>query len=87
MDTTTGTILSPDGSLATIKTVILDREDAELLRRYKKFLSRHGLREALFCNSCWDTHSLADGCEAHVTNHDILIRCRCTQRFYRGMSV
>ena len=78
------TILSPDGSLATIPTTILTSEEAQLLRQYKKFLHAHGLKEALFCASCWD-HNLSDGCEAYVTPSQIMIRCRCHVRFYQGI--
>lgn len=80
------TILAPDGSLATMDTVVLDQQEAELLRAYKVFLQKRGLREALYCNACWDRQSMMDGCEAHVTPHQILIKCRCTTRFYQGQT-
>ncbi len=79
------TLVAPDGSAAVQNTVILTTEEAELLRTYKKFLAARGLREALYCNTCWEGQ-LADGCEAHVTNSQILIKCRCTSRFYQGQT-
>lgn len=82
----TVTLYGPDGNQAVQQTVILSQEEAELLRSYKTFLTKRGLREALFCNDCWDHQSLQDGCEAHVTPTQILIRCRCTTRFYQGQT-
>lgn len=81
-----GTVIGPDDkSVETVPTREISFEDAKLLREYKKFLLKMGLREALYCQHCWG-HSLSDGCEAHVTDQDILIRCRCTMRFYKGTS-
>lgn len=80
---TTTQILGPDGSVATLATKILSDEDARLLRMYKKFLQRYGLREALYCQSCW-TGDRADGCRAFVTTSQISIQCRCTHRFFQG---
>ena len=82
-DTTKATILAPDGSVANIPGISLTPEEAELLRNYKRFLARHRLREALYCQDCWegDRH---DGCEAFVTDSKIGIRCRCRLRFYQG---
>ena len=78
-------ILAPDGGLANIPTVAISYTDALLLREYKKFLQRHGLREALYCNECW-TKERHDGCEAFVTQTAIMIKCRCRNRFHRGQS-
>jgi hypothetical protein len=80
-----GLIVGPGGEPASIPVRSLDTEDAEILRKYKKFLARHGLREALFCNNCWDGN-VHDGCEAFVTDNEIVIRCRCALRVYRGLT-
>ena len=87
-----GTLRTPEGEVV-VPTFRLTDEDAALLRAYKKFLKRHELREALFCNSCalaTDVgeayHGQPHGCEAHVTDTDILIKCRCRNRFHRGQS-
>lgn len=82
---TQGTILDASGNVAIVPTTVLSQEEAELLRRYKKFLQAHGLAEALYCKNC-GIGSRNDGCEAHVTDSDILIRCRCKMRFYRGQT-
>jgi hypothetical protein len=81
----TGTILAPDGQLARIENIEISDENATLLRRYKKFLASYGLREALYCNDCWDRQS-PDGCEAHVTDSSIVIKCRCKLRTRIGQS-
>jgi hypothetical protein len=60
-------------------------EEARLLREYKKFLMRHGLREALYCSNCWQGEK-EDGCKAFVTDADILIACRCTMRVHKGQT-
>ena len=80
-----GTIITPDGEVATKPTILLDHEEAALLRLYKKFLAKRGLREALYCNACWDGNR-EDGCRAHVTDAQIVIDCRCTLRFHQGQS-
>ena len=85
-DTTKSVIYGPDGSVASLPTIIITHEEAKLLREYKKFLLRHRLREALFCRDCWNSN-LADGCEAYVTTDQIMIRCRCRARFYQGASL
>ncbi len=64
---------------------MLSDADAHLLREYKKFLQRNGLREALYCSHCWSGQR-EDGCEAHVTAADILIKCRCKVRIHKGQS-
>lgn len=80
-----GLILGPTGEPISVPTTIFSAEDARLLREYKKFLERHGLREALYCNDCFEGN-LSDGCEAHVTNSQILVRCRCKIRFFQGVT-
>ncbi len=82
----TGTVSGPgDPAVQIVATQDIDFDDAVLLRAYKKFLLKHDLREALYCQKCWG-HNLNDGCEAHVTDADILIRCRCTLRHHKGSS-
>jgi hypothetical protein len=82
-ETTTGTIVNPDGSVANRPTVLLTQEEAELLRTYKQFLQKRGLREALYCQSCWNGER-EDGCKAFVTTDQIGIFCRCTMRYFKG---
>ena len=85
-ETTTGTILSPTGELLTRPTVVFTAEEAKLLRLYKKFLDAHHLKEALYCQDCWNL-DLHDGCKAFVKDSQILIECRCKLRFYQGMTL
>ena len=80
----TDTVLyGPNGEQATIPTVALEQAEAELLRKYKQFLAKYGLREALYCNACW-SGDREDGCKAFVTGQQIGIQCRCKMRFYQG---
>lgn len=83
LDKTTSIILGPDGEQATLPTRILSDGEARILREYKKFLQKHGLREALYCQNCWNGEK-HDGCKAFVTDHQILIQCRCSMRFFQG---
>jgi len=85
MDTTSSLIVGPDGNPLSVPTVVLDHTDAALLRQYKKLLLKLGLREALYCNDCWN-QQVHDGLEAHVTDSQIVFRCRCKLRFYQGQS-
>lgn len=79
-------IVTPDGSPAQLDTIHLDQAEAMLLRQYKKFLQRRGLKEALYCDACWGNH-VHNGCEAQVTDGQIFIKCRCTLRTYTGYNV
>ena len=85
-DLTKSTIVAPDGSVANYPTVLLSHEDAKLLREYKKFLLRNGLKEAVYCNLCFE-RNLADGTEFFVTADQIVIKCRCKLRFYQGQTL
>ncbi len=71
--------------LAHIPTVILTGAEAMLLREYKTFLRRHGYKEALYCDRCWE-RNLAHGCEAYVTADRIGIRCRCRFTYFQGQT-
>lgn len=79
-----GFILDPStGEPAAIATIKFDTEDARVLRLYKKLLHKYQLREAVYCQNCWN-HQLSDGLEAFVTDDAIVFRCRCTQRVFQG---
>jgi hypothetical protein len=84
-NTTTGTILTPSGEIAQKPTMLLSDDDARLLREYKKFLQRHGLRETLYCNTCFEGN-LNDGLRAFVTDGQILFECRHRMLFHQGQS-
>lgn len=84
-DKTTATILAPDGSVANLPTEILTGDDARLLRDYRRFLIRHGYKEALYCDRCWE-RNLARGTEAFVTPERIAIKCRCRLTYFQGQT-
>jgi hypothetical protein len=83
---TTSSIVGPNGEIVNKPAHILTTEEAAMLRQYKKFLAARGLREALYCNDCWDG-GLSDGCRAYVTTNQVMIECRCKTRFYQGMTI
>lgn len=83
LDKTSGIIVGPSGEPINVPTVLLTAEEARLLRLYKKFLHNNGLREAIHCNSCWDG-GWHDGTQAYVTDQEIVIRCRCSLRYFKG---
>lgn len=64
---------------------LIAQEDAELLRKYRKFLMKHHLKEKLWCNACEDRGD-HPGVRANVTDGKIDIACRCTTRRYRGQT-
>lgn len=84
-DVTTGTLVDKDGNVLNKPTVLLSKEEAELLRQYKKFLHKRGLREALYCTTCWQGN-LEDGMNAFVTDGQILFTCRHRMLFFQGQS-
>lgn len=84
-DTVVGTIVDANGEVVNKPTVLLSKEEAELLRKYKKFLQARGLKEAIFCTTCWDG-DLSDGMDAHVTEGQILFKCAHRMLFYQGMT-
>lgn len=67
------------------KTEILTDADAALLREYKRFLMKHGMRESLWCMTC-EEHGRPPGLKAYVTDSKIDFECRCTVRRYRGQT-
>jgi hypothetical protein len=85
-DKVEGTVTDQFGTTTSVPVVKLTDEQAALMREYKKkILSPLGLREALFCNSCGHA-TMEDGCKAFVTDSQIGVICRCTQRLYLGQS-
>jgi ligand-binding sensor protein len=76
-------IVGADGTVLNAPTRLLSDEDARLLRTYKKFLLHFGLKEAMYCNSCYESNR-EHGMEAFVTDQRILFRCRCRSLFYEG---
>ncbi len=82
---TEAVILDANGQPTSLPTQLLTAEEAALLRLYKKFLHAHGMREAVFCNSCYEGN-IHDGMEAHVTDGEIFFRCRHRLLYYKGQS-
>jgi hypothetical protein len=84
-DVVEGSILTPEGEVASKPTLLLSTDEARLLRQYKKFLAAHGLREAVYCNTCFESN-LDDGMRAFVTDGQILFECRHRMIFFQGAS-
>lgn len=82
---TEGVILDANGQPATFPTQLLTSEEAALLRLYKKFLHSHGMREAVYCNTCYQG-AQHDGMEAYVTDGSIFFKCRHRILFHKGQS-
>ncbi len=78
-------MLDANGEPSSRPTLILTSEEAALLRLYKKFLHSHGLREAVFCNTCF-SGNLSDGMRAHTTDGQIMWECRHRMLYYHGQS-
>jgi len=85
-DTVEGTVTDQHGETTSVPALMLSDEQARILREYKKkILLPLGLREALFCQTCGNA-TPEDGCKAFVTDSQIGIICRCTQRLYLGQT-
>lgn len=82
---TEGVILDANGQPTSLPTQLLTAEEASLLRLYKKFLHAHGIREAVYCNTCFEGN-LSDGMEAYVTDGEVLFRCRHRMLYFKGQS-
>jgi hypothetical protein len=82
-ETVVGTLVDANGEVINKPTELLSTEEAELLRKYKQFLQKRGLREALYCNTCWQG-DLADGMDAHVTASQIVFKCAHRLLFHQG---
>lgn len=83
MEKTTGLLYGPNNEPINTPTVLLDPADARIIREYKKVLQRLGLKEALYCDECWD-RNVNHGLEAHVTSSQIVFKCRCKLRVHMG---
>ena len=82
---TSGTIIEADGTPAELPTIVLDDDDAMLLRNYKRFLLKYGLAEALRCKHCFeDLGPASAGMEARVTDTQIVFRCRHRLLYWQG---
>lgn len=68
------------------KEVRLSSVDAWMLRQYKAFMQRRGLREGLGCQRC-DDNGRAAGCKTIVTSGTITVACRCKTRVFVGMTL
>jgi len=81
------TLYDANGAPANLPHEPLSDDDLRLLLEYKKFLARHGYREALYCTRCW-TKNLEDGTRAEVKTEGLtveaLIQCRCRVAYGRG---
>lgn len=87
-DRTTATITAENGEVTTKPTILLTNDEARMLREYRQFLLRRGLKEALFCNNCFQQGDMArDGVKMFVTPNQIAIECRCSLRFYQGQTL
>lgn len=64
---------------------VFTRTDAELLRKYKKFLQAHRMKESLWCVKC-ENEGRPAGLRASVMDDKIDFLCRCTARRYRGQT-
>ena len=82
-DQTKSVIVAPDGTPASLPTVLLTGEEAKLLREYRKFLDRHRIKEAAYCSDCWESN-LQHGMKAFVTPENILFQCRCRALYFHG---
>ena len=85
-DKTVSAIVDEHGVPVTLPTIMLSSEEAGLLRLYKKFLRTHGIREANYCDQCWDRADMQDGMRVFVTDSDILFECRHRRLIYKGQS-
>lgn len=87
MPTDKALIITPDGAAENVEGIHLTPLQAQVLRQYKKIvLQPLGLKEALYCERCWNSN-LSDGCDAFVTDHKIAIRCRCSLRVFDGQTI
>jgi DNA-binding sugar fermentation-stimulating protein len=77
-------LIIPNGTAIT-RDKLLSQSDAELLRKYKQFMVKYKLREALYCVHCEDAERMP-GLRASVTDSKIDMECRCTVRRYRGQT-
>lgn len=82
---TKGFIIDPStGAAAQLETILLTDQQARIMRDYKKLvLGPLGLKEALYCDQCWE-HNLSHGLHAEVTSERIIMKCRCQLRVYNG---
>ena len=64
---------------------LISQSDAELLRKYKQFLQRYDLKEALYCTDCEEA-GRPSGLRANVMDGRIDLACRCTVRRHRGQT-
>jgi len=79
-------LVSPDGTLLNRAEEPITSAEVQLLRLYKRFLHGRGLREALYCQRCFDGNRF-DGMRAAVTEGNVLLECRCRRLTFTGFTL
>lgn len=83
----TVTLYDANGEPTSLPHEAISEDELRLLLDYKKFLVKHGYREAVYCSRCWG-NNLADGTEFRVQSNgftiEALIKCRCRVAYGKG---
>lgn len=66
-----------------VPTVNMTDDESKVLRQYRRFMIDRHVKEALYCQTCWD-RNLYDGCRATVSDGAIDIICRHVHLRHRG---
>lgn len=81
------TLYDAEGQPTNLPHETITDDELRLLLEYKKFLQKHGYREAVYCSRCWG-NNLADGTEFRVQTSGLtveaIIRCRCRIAYGKG---
>lgn len=81
------TLYGADGEPTNLPHEPISDDELRLLLEYKRFLAKHGYREAVYCSRCWG-NNLADGTEFRVQTSGLtveaMIRCRCRVAYGKG---
>ena len=85
-DKTTGYIVKPDGTLATVPTILLSADTAAIMRAYFFWAMSNQLEPELFCGDCADG-SREKKAQYNITETEIEIVCDCSQRVFFGASL
>jgi len=82
-DRTTGGLFDGHGEYAALPTILIQSEEATILRQYTRMLAGRRLTAGYFCRGCWDGRPTATKLRVKISRDEIVMACSCRLRFFR----
>jgi len=83
-DRTKGLLFDEHGQPASLPTVLMSRDEAQILRQYARFLHDRRLSVSYYCRGCWNGRTTADPLMVKISPGQVVFTCRCRIRYWQG---